>query len=354
LTADLSPSPIRTLPHGARELRSVHVDDYNVELREAGGFLGDRANKKAFQAMLDRWRRKLGEADPLRDVSTQELYKQKRELEKILLHGDPAAAGVLLGAIEEFSRSLAEVVERFLKLPGWRDTQRIVIGGGFREGRIGELVAGRTAVLLKAAGNPVELLPIRHHPDAAGFLGSIELAPERACSGFEGILAADIGGTNIRTGIVELGSGPGSAKIWKSERWRHADDAPERDEAVEALIAMLRALIGAAAAEKLRLAPFIGIACPGVVRPDGTIARGAQNLPGDWESEDFNLPARMVRAIAQIHGNGTAVVMHNDAVVQGLSEACFMRDVARWGILTVGTGLGNAHFTNRGHGGGSS
>ncbi len=42
--------------------------------------------------------------------------------------------------------------------------------------------------------------------------------------------------------------------------------------------------------------------------------------------------------------------MHNDAVVQGLSEACFMRDVAQWGILTVGTGLGNAHFTNRGRG----
>jgi len=36
-----------------RELRSVHVDDYNVELREDGAFLGDRANKKAFQAMLD-------------------------------------------------------------------------------------------------------------------------------------------------------------------------------------------------------------------------------------------------------------------------------------------------------------
>jgi hypothetical protein len=24
-----------------------------------------------------------------------------------------------------------------------------------------------------------------------------------------------------------------------------------------------------------------------------------------------------------------------------------MRDVAQWGILTIGTGLGNAHFTNR-------
>ncbi len=345
---DLSPSPTRTLPHGARELRSVHVDDYNVELREDGAFLGDRANKKAFQAMLDRWRQKLGEADPLRDVSTQKLYKQKQELEKILLHGDPVAAGVLIGAIEEFSHSLTEVVERFLQLPAWRSTPRIVIGGGFREGRIGELVVGRAAVLLRRAGKPVELLPIRHHPDAAGLLGSIELAPDWARSGFDGILAADIGGTNIRTGIVELGSRPGSAEIWKSERWRHADDAPERDEAVEALIAMLRELVGAAQAEKFRLAPFIGIACPGIIRPDGTIARGAQNLPGDWESADFNLPARVVRAIPRIHGEDALVTMHNDAVVQGVSETCFMRDVAQWGILTVGTGLGNAHFTNRG------
>ena len=39
--------------------------------------------------------------------------------------------------------------------------------------------------------------------------------------------------------------------------------------------------------------------------------------------------------------------MHNDAVVQGLSEVPFMRDVKRWGVLTIGTGLGNARFTNR-------
>ena len=40
-------------------------------------------------------------------------------------------------------------------------------------------------------------------------------------------------------------------------------------------------------------------------------------------------------------------VLHNDAVVQGLSEAPFMRDVTRWGVLTIGTGLGNACFTDR-------
>ena len=40
--------------------------------------------------------------------------------------------------------------------------------------------------------------------------------------------------------------------------------------------------------------------------------------------------------------------LHNDAVVQGLSELPYMQDVKYWGMLTLGTGLGNARFTNRG------
>ena len=46
-------------------------------------------------------------------------------------------------------------------------------------------------------------------------------------------------------------------------------------------------------------------------------------MPGDWQ-----------------------VLMHNDAVVQGLSETHRMRDVRRWGVMPAGTGLGNARFTN--------
>jgi hypothetical protein len=34
-------------------------------------------------------------------------------------------------------------------------------------------------------------------------------------------------------------------------------------------------------------------------------------------------------------------------VVQGLSELPEMQDIEHWGVLTIGTGLGNAHFTNR-------
>jgi len=41
------------------------------------------------------------------------------------------------------------------------------------------------------------------------------------------------------------------------------------------------------------------------------------------------------------------VVMHNDAVVQGLSQLPRMRNRNRWGVLTIGTGLGNARFSAR-------
>ena len=60
-----------------------------------------------------------------------------------------------------------------------------------------------------------------------------------------------------------------------------------------------------------------------------------------------SLPASLVEAIPQIGDHDTAVLMHNDGVAQGLSEVPFMQDVEHWGVLTIGTGLGNARFTNR-------
>ena len=113
------------------------------------------------------------------------------------------------------------------------------------------------------------------------------------------------------------------------------------------LVKMLKDLIAAAETEGLKLAPFIGISCPGVIDGDGSIEKGAQNLPGNWESSKFHLPSSLVEAIPQIGDHDTAVLMHNDGVAQGLSEVPFMQDVERWGVLTIGTGLGNARFTNR-------
>jgi len=79
----------------------------------------------------------------------------------VLSEGEPEAAGVVEAAIEEFSKELALVIRRYLKTKGWKDTERIVIGGGFRGSRVGELVIGRTAVLLKTEKIDVDLVPVR-------------------------------------------------------------------------------------------------------------------------------------------------------------------------------------------------
>ena len=168
----------------------------------------------------------------------------------------------------------------------------------------------------------------------------------------DAILAVDIGGTNIRAGVVGLNLKKAidlsKAFVWKYELWRHGDEKKvSREGAVQKLTEMLEVLIEKASKEKLALTPFIGIGCPGIINKDGSIDRGAQNLPGNWEAETFHLPATLHNAIPKVGGEDTAIVMHNDAVVQGLSEAPFMTDVERWGTLTIGTGLGNAQFTAR-------
>jgi hypothetical protein len=53
-------------------------------------------------------------------------------------------------AIEDFSQELSLIIQRFLKLKEWNNTERIVVGGGFRASLIGELVTGRTTLILKS------------------------------------------------------------------------------------------------------------------------------------------------------------------------------------------------------------
>jgi hypothetical protein len=348
-TASPPASPL--LSHGAEELSRVVVDAYNAELRTSDGFVGDRASKRAFQSILDDWRERVSEMgeDPFGDAASEEI--SKKQLDKILIEGDPEAAGMVHSVIEEFAREFAGVIRRFLRLKDWKQTERIVVGGGLRQSRIGELAIGRTAVALKAAGYEIELQPIRHRADHAGLIGSVHLVPSWILAGHDSILAVDIGGSNIRAGIVELHAKKkpdfSDAAVGRLELWRHREDAPKREDAVAQLVEFLLDLIKRADKDGLTLAPFIGIGCPGLIDADGSIQRGGQNLPGNWESKSFNLPQRLRDAIPTIGEHETVIVMHNDAVVQGLSELPWMQDVERWGVMTIGTGLGNAHFTNR-------
>ncbi len=340
------------LIHGADDLPSVTVDDYNMGLRDRDGFLGDRANKYAFQEKLDAWRKRVrkGGADPLGKTPTSDL--SKKQVDALLVGDDKEAAALVMGAVGEFAGELASVLDKFLKQKSWKNTERVVVGGGFRGSAVGELTIARAMVLLKAEGLKIELAPIVHHPDDAGLIGAAHLMPSWMLKGHKAMLAIDIGGTNVRVGMVELrlkeGTDLSKARVWKSDIWRHADDRPNRSATIERLITMIEKLVAKADKAGLTPAPVIGLACPGAINADGSILRGGQNLPGgNWESEHFNLPAALKKAIPQIGDGETFVIMHNDAVVQGLSQIPFMQDVSGWGILTIGTGLGNAHFSNK-------
>ncbi len=338
--------------HGSSRLPSVEVDSYNIELKDDEGFIGDRASKGAFRDLLENWRKPLRKAgkDPFGDQKTEDI--SKKDLDALLTKGDPEAAAIVHAAIEDFAQELALVIRRYLKTKAWKDTERIVVGGGFRGSRIGELVVGRTAVILAAEKIDIDLALVRNDPDEAGLLGAIQLAPKWLFKAHDAILAVDIGGTNIRAGVIELNlkkaADLSKASVWKFELWRHGDENKvDREGAVKTLAEMLESLIVKAKKEGLGLAPFIGMGCPGIITKDGAIDRGAQNLPGNWESSRFHLPGAIFEIIPKIGDDETSIIMHNDAVVQGLSEVPYMKDVERWGVLTIGTGLGNARFTNR-------
>lgn len=334
--------------HGQWNLPAIALTSYNLEVKGRYGFIGDQASGRAFRKRLQALARvaKGGQMEGEDSIPTPRT--KKKHLDRILAEGAPIAGAVVHSAVEEFAQALAEVIRRYLKQAAWRRVERIVVGGGLSDSRVGELAIGRAAILLHGAGTKVDLMPIGHHPDEAGLMGCVHLVPTGILKGFDSMLAVDIGGTNLRCGIVAFKAGRGGTPteigVERSLAWRHRDDRPTRDQLVKRLVVLLRRLEKAARKSGRKLAPVIGVGCPGIINPDGTIQRGTQNLPGNWQGKGFNLPLALKARQPRTGGHDTLVVLHNDAVAQGLSSLPDMRKIDAWAVLTIGTGLGNASF----------
>jgi predicted NBD/HSP70 family sugar kinase len=334
--------------HALPSLPSVRIDSYNLDVRDGRKILNHRLRRAAFFEGLAKIAAEEGNVFDGR--AAEEL--SRKEIEHLLRHGDAGAIRVIEQGIEAFAAEIADVVAQFLKTKEWTGVERISIGGGFRKGRVGKRSIAKASAILSANGAKVELVPIRHRPDEAGLIGGAHLLPTWMLKGHDAMICADIGGTNLRVGVVELrlrdAPDLSHATVVESDLWKHAEEDPKRTETVSMLVRMVRKLIRHSERQGLDLVPVIAIACPGVIDEDGSILRGAVNLPGgNWESERFNLSAAVTKEIKSVGDERTIVLMHNDAVVQGLSQTSWMTDVRRWGIMTIGTGLGNACFTNR-------
>lgn len=340
--------------HGVCQTEQASIDAYSLEVEDSEGLVGDQASQTAFRQVLKDWQVALERvgSTPFGDDTADELSND--ELDRMAREGNSEAAQAIALAIHEFSARLAYAVGRFMHHEQWTGVERIVVGGGFKESVIGRLAIRRTQHRLAQEGLQVELRRLHHEADDGGLVGWAHLhphgPPQRA------FLAVDIGGTHVRCGIVApVGTAQGlssgaqalDAQVVQREKWRHADTEGEHADLVEGIVAMLNRLEDHAKAHQIALLPFIGIGCPGVIRSDGSIERGAQNLPPDWQSASFHLPRRIAENVPTLGGAKTLVLMHNDAVVQGLSELPHTQDVRRWAVLTIGTGLGNASFTNK-------
>lgn len=331
----------------------MRIDGYSLQLRSGDNFLGDSVSRQAFGEMLDAWRALLATMDgrqPLGRKPAADIAKER--IDGALATKSPAGAAVR-AAIEDYATQLAHVVQRFLRHKSWKGVQRIVVGGGFTDTDHGHRAIRRAAQLLLEKEHAVELCTLHHHPDEGGLIGWAHLAPPALVREHDALLAVDIGGTNVRCGIVRTRAAQAAdmskADVLLRAKWAHGedDDVTRREHMLQGIADMMAGLVQQVRKQKLRLAPFVGVACPGLIREDGNIGSGTQNLPGDWESEHFHLPSQLARRLAGHWDAEPLVCLHNDAVVQGLSQMPFMQDVKRWAVLTVGTGLGNASFRNR-------
>jgi hypothetical protein len=59
--------------HGVAQLTSVTVDTYNAELRDKDGFVGDKASRRAFRAIVEDWRERLSGDDPMGKAETDKI-----------------------------------------------------------------------------------------------------------------------------------------------------------------------------------------------------------------------------------------------------------------------------------------
>jgi hypothetical protein len=345
------PDPDSHLQHGALEFPTFNIETYSLAVRDDNGFVGDNASRPAFQSILQAWRtlfEALHGKDPLGGKPSEEI--PKRRLDQLMEKEGPAAAAIQ-GALQDYAEQLGRVIRRFLNQESWKGVQRVIIGGGLKQSDIGTRAIETVAKRLFQDDVHIQLRLLHHHADEGGLIGWLHLMPPDLAQRYRAMLAVDIGGTNIRCGIVRLpkNRNPRKAKVVVAEKWSHArdDDATRKEHVVQGIADMLKKQINYAKKKRIKLAPWVGVAVPGRIRQDGSISRGTQNLPGDWAHPDFHLPRALSKLLPHIDHQEPQVMLHNDAVVQGLSELPYLDDVRRWGVLTVGTGVGNACYTMR-------
>ena len=140
------------------------------------------------------------------------------------------------------------------------------------------------------------------------------------------VLGIDIGGSGIKGAPVDTGTGNLLAA-----RYRLQTPSPSKPQPVAEIVAKI--------ADHFSWKGSLGIGYPGVVRKGVTLT--AANMHNDW------VGLNAAKFIKKVTGCKTCII--NDADAAGLAEMAFGAGKDRQGVVmvvTIGTGLGTALFTN--------
>lgn len=140
------------------------------------------------------------------------------------------------------------------------------------------------------------------------------------------ILGIDIGGSGMKAGLVDLDRGE-----MLGERHRIATPQPATPDAMAPIVADL--------CDFFDYTGPVGCAFPGVIQAQSTV-KTAANLDARWV--DVNAADRFAMA-------GRPITMINDADAAGIAEVRYGAGRQADGtviLITIGTGLGSAIFTN--------
>ena len=229
----------------------------------------------------------------------------KKKLDQPLASGDPETAGVIQSAIESFAQELAIVLRRFLKLKGLEGCLAHCHRRRFYPAAaLGELAIGRASVLLSNSTRSPQRstclsATIRTRPACSA---RRSLSPAWMFEAHDAILAVDIGGTNIRAGVVQLNLAQ-PRRICRRPRCGSSNSGATATRNISTARKRSTGLIEHAATplstgcEEGRFAasrPSLASAVPARSIPTARSKAGAQNLPGNWESSRFNLPEDIV------------------------------------------------------------
>ncbi len=249
-------------------------------------------------------------------------------------------------ALLKMGENLGRIIERLMDWSYWRNTEKVFIGGGLSEGASGDvLIRQAEKHLSKVLDISVDLRKIHYHPAVAGLVGSTYFLP-REVKG-EPSLTVDLGGGNLRTGLITSVPGPEQDPVHYSKllNWRKLN--LDRKSLVNLIAREILDCLKIGKEIGLKISKFGGLAIPALIDEEGYVIGKDRNLPGDWTSPGFHLPSILEAEIEEKGFESIKFIARNDVVCQGLSEIPFIEGVKEWGVLTVGTGLGNARFRNR-------